>query len=101
MQLGLIPGLGGTQRLPRLIGVPDALDLILTGRQVDARKARRLGLVDDTCHPADLRDRGRAGRARPRRGEEGEEAASPRAPATSSPARRSAARWSGTRPAPA
>ena len=55
VQLGLIPGLGGTQRLPRLIGVPDALDLILTGKQVDARKARRLGLVDDTCHPADLR----------------------------------------------
>jgi 3-hydroxyacyl-CoA dehydrogenase / enoyl-CoA hydratase / 3-hydroxybutyryl-CoA epimerase len=55
VQLGLIPGLGGTQRLPRLIGVPDALDLILTGKQVDARKARRLGLVDETCHPADLR----------------------------------------------
>ncbi|HTG32689.1 MAG TPA: 3-hydroxyacyl-CoA dehydrogenase NAD-binding domain-containing protein [Thermoanaerobaculia bacterium] len=55
VQLGLLPGLGGTQRLPRLIGVPDALDLILTGRQVDARKARRLGLVDDTCSPFDLR----------------------------------------------
>ncbi|HKV11514.1 MAG TPA: 3-hydroxyacyl-CoA dehydrogenase NAD-binding domain-containing protein [Thermoanaerobaculia bacterium] len=55
VQLGLIPGLGGTQRLPRLIGVPDALDLILTGKQVDARKAKRLGLVDETCHPADLR----------------------------------------------
>ena len=55
VQLGLIPGLGGTQRLPRLIGVPDALDLILTSRQVDARKARRLGLVDDTCQPSDLR----------------------------------------------
>ena len=55
VQLGLLPGLGGTQRLPRLIGVPDALDLILTGKQVDARKAKRLGLVDDTCHPADLR----------------------------------------------
>jgi 3-hydroxyacyl-CoA dehydrogenase/enoyl-CoA hydratase/3-hydroxybutyryl-CoA epimerase len=55
VQLGLIPGLGGTQRLPRLIGVPDALDLILTGKQVDAKKARRLGLVDETCHPADLR----------------------------------------------
>src|SRR4051812_4462455 len=55
VQLGLIPGLGGTQRLPRLIGVPDALDLILTSKQVDARKAKRLGLVDDTCHPADLR----------------------------------------------
>ncbi|HEV7784885.1 MAG TPA: enoyl-CoA hydratase-related protein, partial [Thermoanaerobaculia bacterium] len=55
VQLGLIPGLGGTQRLPRLIGVPDALDLILTGKQLDTRKAWRLGLVDDTCHPADLR----------------------------------------------
>ncbi|HEX2253369.1 MAG TPA: 3-hydroxyacyl-CoA dehydrogenase NAD-binding domain-containing protein [Thermoanaerobaculia bacterium] len=51
VQLGLIPGMGGTQRLPRLVGVPDALDLILTGRQVDARKARRLGLVDETCAP--------------------------------------------------
>jgi 3-hydroxyacyl-CoA dehydrogenase / enoyl-CoA hydratase / 3-hydroxybutyryl-CoA epimerase len=54
VQLGLIPGLGGTQRLPRLIGVPSALDLILTGKQLDARRARKLGLVDDTCHPADL-----------------------------------------------
>ena len=54
MQLGVIPGLGGTQRLPRLIGVPAALDLILTGKQIDARKAKRLGLVDETCHPADL-----------------------------------------------
>jgi 3-hydroxyacyl-CoA dehydrogenase/enoyl-CoA hydratase/3-hydroxybutyryl-CoA epimerase len=55
VQLGLIPGLGGTQRLPRLLGVPDALDLILTGKRIDAKKARRLGLVDATCHPADLR----------------------------------------------
>jgi 3-hydroxyacyl-CoA dehydrogenase/enoyl-CoA hydratase/3-hydroxybutyryl-CoA epimerase len=54
VQLGLIPGLGGTQRLPRLIGVPAALDLILTGKQLDARRARKVGLVDDTCHPADL-----------------------------------------------
>jgi 3-hydroxyacyl-CoA dehydrogenase/enoyl-CoA hydratase/3-hydroxybutyryl-CoA epimerase len=55
VQLGLIPGLGGTQRLPRLIGVPGALDLVLTGKRVDAKTARRLGLVDATCHPADLR----------------------------------------------
>lgn len=55
VQLGLIPGLGGTQRLPRTIGVPDALDLILTGRRIDAKRARRLGLVHATCHPADLR----------------------------------------------
>ena len=54
VQLGLYPGLGGTQRLPRLIGVPDALDLILTGRQINAKKAKRLGLVDEICHPVDL-----------------------------------------------
>jgi 3-hydroxyacyl-CoA dehydrogenase/enoyl-CoA hydratase/3-hydroxybutyryl-CoA epimerase len=56
VQLGLIPGLGGTQRLPRLIGVPDALDMILTGKQVRARKARSLGLVDEICHPYNLGD---------------------------------------------
>jgi 3-hydroxyacyl-CoA dehydrogenase / enoyl-CoA hydratase / 3-hydroxybutyryl-CoA epimerase len=55
VQLGLLPGLGGTQRLPRLIGVPDALDMILTGKQIDARRAKRLGLLDAICHPADLR----------------------------------------------
>ena len=54
VQLGLIPGMGGTQRLPRLIGVPDALDLILTGKQVSARAARRLGLVDELCDRHDL-----------------------------------------------
>lgn len=55
VQLGLYPGLGGTQRLPRLIGVPDALDLILTGKQVNSKKAKRLGLVDEVCHPTALR----------------------------------------------
>ena len=53
--LGLFPGLGGSQRLPRLLAVPDALDLILTGKQVNARKAKRIGLVDDVCHPLVLR----------------------------------------------
>ena len=56
VQLGLIPGLGGTQRLPRLVGVPAALDLILTGRAFDARRARTIGLVDAVCHPASLRE---------------------------------------------
>jgi len=56
VQLGLIPGMGGTQRLPRLIGVPDALDLILTGKHVNARKARSLGLVDEICDPYNLGD---------------------------------------------
>lgn len=44
--LGLIPGYGGTQRLPRLIGTGRALDLILTGRHVDAEEALSLGLVN-------------------------------------------------------
>ena len=47
VQAGLIPAAGGTQRLPRLIGVAKALDLILTGKHLGAKKARRLGLVDE------------------------------------------------------
>jgi len=47
VQLGLLPGGGGTQRLPRLVGIDTALDLLLTGRQVDAGYARRKGLVDE------------------------------------------------------
>jgi 3-hydroxyacyl-CoA dehydrogenase/enoyl-CoA hydratase/3-hydroxybutyryl-CoA epimerase len=46
VRLGLLPGLGGTQRLPRRVGLPDALDMALTGRSVYARRARRMGLVD-------------------------------------------------------
>ena len=53
-QLGLLPGAGGTQRLPRLIGVQAALDLMLTGKQVDAKKALKLGLVDDVVPPSIL-----------------------------------------------
>jgi 3-hydroxyacyl-CoA dehydrogenase len=44
--LGLLPGAGGTQRLPRLIGVAPALDLMLSGRQIGAAKALALGLID-------------------------------------------------------
>ncbi len=47
VQLGLLPGAGGTQRLPRLIGIAQALDLILTGKSVRAGKAKKLGLVDE------------------------------------------------------
>lgn len=49
VQLGLVPGAGGTQRAPRLIGVQAALDLILTGKQLKATKALKLGLVDEVC----------------------------------------------------
>lgn len=47
VKLGIIPAAGGTQRLPRLIGIAAALDLILTGKSVRPRKARRIGLVDE------------------------------------------------------
>jgi 3-hydroxyacyl-CoA dehydrogenase/enoyl-CoA hydratase/3-hydroxybutyryl-CoA epimerase len=54
VQLGLLPGLGGTQRLPRLIGAETALDMLLTGKQLDARRALRAGLVDEIVAPAIL-----------------------------------------------
>jgi len=53
VQLGLIPGAGGTQRLPALIGAQAALDLILTGKNVKPAKAKKLGLVDEVV-PAPL-----------------------------------------------
>ncbi|HSJ64833.1 MAG TPA: fatty acid oxidation complex subunit alpha FadJ [Gemmatimonadaceae bacterium] len=56
VMLGLIPGGGGTQRLPRLVGIRNALDMILTGRNVRARKALKIGLIDELVHPAMLRD---------------------------------------------
>ncbi|HEV8534938.1 MAG TPA: 3-hydroxyacyl-CoA dehydrogenase NAD-binding domain-containing protein [Candidatus Limnocylindria bacterium] len=53
-RLGLIPAAGGTQRLPRLIGLPRALDMILTARQLAPRRALRAGVVDEVVHPAAL-----------------------------------------------
>lgn len=47
VQLGILPGGGGTQRLPRLIGIAPALDLILTGKKVDGKKALKLGIVEE------------------------------------------------------
>eukprot|EP00795_Rhopilema_esculentum_P007609 gene7609-13419_t len=44
--LGLLPGAGGTQRLPKLVGLPDSLDMMLTGKNIKASKAKRMGLVD-------------------------------------------------------
>ncbi len=49
VQLGIIPGFGGTQRLPKLIGLMSALDLILSGRRLSGKKALRLGLVDQVA----------------------------------------------------
>jgi 3-hydroxyacyl-CoA dehydrogenase/enoyl-CoA hydratase/3-hydroxybutyryl-CoA epimerase len=73
VQLGILPGAGGTQRLPRLVGLRTALDLMLTGKQLDARRARRAGVVDEVV-PAPVllrvaRERARelaAGSAEPR-----------------------------------
>lgn len=47
VQLGLLPAGGGTQRLPRLIGLPKALDIMLTGKNVRPLQAKRLGMVDE------------------------------------------------------
>jgi enoyl-CoA hydratase/carnithine racemase len=55
--LGIIPGGGGTQRLPRLIGPARAKDMIFSGRQVGAEEALRIGLVDEVVEPDALHDR--------------------------------------------
>jgi len=55
INLGLFPGAGGTQRLPRLIGEGQAMRLILTGEIIDAEEAYEVGLVDVLCEPESLR----------------------------------------------
>jgi enoyl-CoA hydratase len=57
VSLGIIPGYGGTQRLPRLVGLGDALRLILTGDHVPADEALRIGLVQAVFPAAELLDR--------------------------------------------
>jgi len=54
VKLGLIPGYAGTQRLPRLVGRGLALEILLTGRNVTAEEAHRIGLVNRTCAPEAL-----------------------------------------------
>jgi len=54
VSLGIIPGYGGTQRLPRLVGRGKAKQLIMTGDMVDAAEARRIGLVDEVFPASEL-----------------------------------------------
>lgn len=56
VQLGLLPGSGGTQRLPRLVGVSTALEMILTGKQLRAHQALKVGLVDEVVPASILLD---------------------------------------------
>lgn len=51
VMLGIVPGWGGMLRLPRLIGPAAALDMMLTGKQIDARRGKRMGLVDECVPP--------------------------------------------------
>ncbi|MFH1087312.1 MAG: enoyl-CoA hydratase-related protein [Chloroflexota bacterium] len=54
VRLGLIPGWGGTQRLPRLIPLAKAAEMLLTGRPIDAQEAYRIGLVNKVVPPSQL-----------------------------------------------
>ncbi|RUO21163.1 fatty acid oxidation complex subunit alpha FadJ [Aliidiomarina iranensis] len=56
VQLGLLPGSGGTQRLPRLVGVQQALTLMLTGKQLRAKQALKMGLADEIVPESILLD---------------------------------------------
>ncbi len=51
VMLGIVPGWGGITRLPRLAGAPAALDLMLTGKTIDARRAKQLGIADECVPP--------------------------------------------------
>jgi enoyl-CoA hydratase/carnithine racemase len=58
--LGIIPGYGGTQRLPRLVGKGIAMQLVLAGEMITAQEAYRIGLVNEVTAPADLISRAEA-----------------------------------------
>lgn len=56
VKLGIFPGWGGSVRLPRLVGTPAAMDMMLTGRTLSASAAKAIGLVDTVVEPAQLLD---------------------------------------------
>ncbi len=60
INLGIIPGYGATQRLPRLVGAGRALEIMMTGDPVNAAEAHRIGLVNKICKPDALMDEARA-----------------------------------------
>lgn len=59
VKLGILPGFGGTVRLPRVVGLQEALNMMLTGSTVSARKAQRIGLVSERMHAGVLYERAR------------------------------------------
>jgi enoyl-CoA hydratase/carnithine racemase len=60
VKLGIIPGYGGTQRLPRLVGKGRAMQLVLTGEMINAQEAHRIGLVNEVTSPTELIPRAEA-----------------------------------------
>ncbi|WP_271079569.1 3-hydroxyacyl-CoA dehydrogenase NAD-binding domain-containing protein [Aurantiacibacter sp. MUD61] len=56
VKIGILPGAGGTQRLPRVVGVEEALPIIVTGNPISAKKAEEIGLVDKIVAPENLRE---------------------------------------------
>ncbi|RPF70765.1 3-hydroxyacyl-CoA dehydrogenase NAD-binding domain-containing protein [Aurantiacibacter spongiae] len=56
VKIGILPGAGGTQRLPRVVGVEQALPIIVTGNPISAKKAESIGLVDRVVEPEKLRE---------------------------------------------
>ncbi|WP_343073137.1 enoyl-CoA hydratase/isomerase family protein [Salicibibacter cibarius] len=58
LNLGIIPGAGGTQRLSRLVGKGKAVEMILCGELIDTDEAHRIGLVNDVSAPEELEDKG-------------------------------------------
>src|ERR1700685_459410 len=60
VKLGIIPGYGGTQRLPRLVGKGIAMQLVLAGEMISAQEAHRIGLVNEVTTPAELIPRAEA-----------------------------------------